>query len=95
MPGLIDRLRRRLVERVADENLPDGGMGLSSPFLVAPRVLTLQKKLRAHGFDVELNSTYDEQTAMAVAEIKRRLRILIPLDTEDRATPELLGRLGL
>ena len=78
-----------------DDPIPYGGMGLSSPFLVAPRVRKLQERLRERGHEVELTGAYHEQTAAAVTEAKRKLRLAIPADTEDRATPELLGGLRL
>lgn len=78
-----------------DEPIPDGGIGLTSPFVEGPRVRALQKKLRERGYAVETDGVYDEETAAAVADLKRRLRIAVPEGHDDRASSELLGKLGL
>ena len=78
-----------------DPPIPYGGLGLSSPLTEGPAVLALQVRLAERGFPVEPSGVYDEATAGAVREAKERYRLADPAGTADRATSELLGRLGL
>ena len=75
--------------------IPDGGLGLSSPFVEGPRVKVLQDRLVELGYAVGAPGVYDVETAAAVRELRADHGLPTDRDHAHRASPELLERIGL
>jgi peptidoglycan hydrolase-like protein with peptidoglycan-binding domain len=89
---IIDRDKAAPLLRDEGTDLPDGGLGLTSPLTKGTLVRKLQDRLRVAGYLTGAVRTgeYDEATAEAVRRAKADLGIEYDEDTADRAPPELL-----